>query len=59
MDQICFETDYPHADGTFPHSKDVLTKMCVEAGLDDDEVYKFVRGNAIRCLGLERFGITH
>ena len=21
MDQICFETDYPHADSTFPHSK--------------------------------------
>ena len=19
MDQICFETDYPHADSTFPH----------------------------------------
>jgi predicted TIM-barrel fold metal-dependent hydrolase len=59
MENICFETDYPHADGTFPHSKDVLTKMCVEAGLNDDEVYKFVRGNAIKCLGLERFGITH
>ena len=24
MDQICFETDYPHADSTFPHSKETL-----------------------------------
>ena len=58
MDQICFETDYPHADSTFPHSKEVAEKICTEAGLDDDETYKFLRGNAIRAFGLERFGIT-
>ena len=28
MDQICFETDYPHADSTFPHSKKVATDIC-------------------------------
>ena len=59
MDQICFETDYPHADSTFPESKEVLTKICQQAGLDDDEIYKLTRGNAIRAFGLERFGITH
>jgi predicted TIM-barrel fold metal-dependent hydrolase len=58
MDQICFETDYPHADSTFPHSKETAEKICAEAGLDDDEIYKFLRGNAIRAFGLERFGIT-
>ena len=58
MDQICFETDYPHADSTFPVSKEVLTKICAEAGLDDAEIYKLARGNAIRGFGLERFGIT-
>ena len=58
MDQICFETDYPHADSTFPHSKKVATEICTEAGLDTEETYKFIRGNAIRCFGLERFGIT-
>ena len=26
MDQICFETDYPHADSTFPHSKKVAAR---------------------------------
>ena len=50
MDQICFETDYPHADSTFPHSKKVATEICTEAGLDDEETYKFIRGNAIRAL---------
>ncbi|HEX3567510.1 MAG TPA: amidohydrolase family protein [Acidimicrobiales bacterium] len=58
MDQICFETDYPHADSTFPVSKEVLTKICAEAELNDEEIYKLTRGNAIKAFGLERFGIT-
>ncbi|HEY2813663.1 MAG TPA: amidohydrolase family protein [Acidimicrobiales bacterium] len=58
MDQICFETDYPHADSTFPRSKEVAEEICAKAGLDDDEVYKFIRGNAITAFGLERHGIT-
>jgi predicted TIM-barrel fold metal-dependent hydrolase len=58
MDQICYEVDYPHADSTFPHSKKVLESICAQAGLNDEETYKFTRGNAIRCFGLERFGIT-
>ncbi len=57
MDQICFETDYPHADSTFPHSKKVLSDICVQAGLSEEETYKFTRGNAIRAFGLQRFGI--
>jgi predicted TIM-barrel fold metal-dependent hydrolase len=57
MDQICFETDYPHADSTFPHSREVLAKISGEAGLSSEELYKFARGNAIRAFGLQRFGI--
>ena len=59
IDQICFETDYPHADSTFPRSKEVATEICTKAGLDDDEIYKFIRGNAIKAFGLERFGVSH
>ena len=58
MDQICFEVDYPHADSTFPHTKDVATSIVTKAGLNDEEIYKLMRGNAIRGWGLERFGIT-
>jgi predicted TIM-barrel fold metal-dependent hydrolase len=58
MDQICFETDYPHADSTFPHSEDVAARICEKAGLSDEETYKFLRGNAIELYGLERLGIT-
>jgi predicted TIM-barrel fold metal-dependent hydrolase len=58
MDQICFETDYPHADSTFPHSKKVATDICTQAGLSEEETWKFLRGNAIRAYGLDRLGIT-
>jgi predicted TIM-barrel fold metal-dependent hydrolase len=58
MSQICFETDYPHADSTFPESKAVLAKIAGEAGLSGPELYALARGNAIRAFGLERFGIT-
>jgi predicted TIM-barrel fold metal-dependent hydrolase len=58
MDQICFETDYPHADSTFPRSKEVATEICTRAGLSVEETYKLVRGNAIRAFDLGRFGIT-
>ena len=58
MDQICFETDYPHADSTFPDSEKVAGEICAKAGLDAGETYKLLRGNAITAFGLERFGIT-
>jgi predicted TIM-barrel fold metal-dependent hydrolase len=55
--QIMFETDYPHGDSTWPHSRAVLEKIVSAAGLDEQETYDLARGNAIRCYGLERFGI--
>jgi predicted TIM-barrel fold metal-dependent hydrolase len=58
MDRICYETDYPHAQATFPNTKKIATEMCDRAGLDDQEVYALMRGNAIRAFGLERFGIA-
>lgn len=58
IEQICFETDYPHADSTFPHSRDTAARICEKAGLTDDETYKFIRGNAIKAYRLDRYGIT-
>ncbi len=49
---ICFETDYPHTDTTWPNSKEYCEKML--AGLDDEQKYKILRGNAIRMLELDR-----
>jgi predicted TIM-barrel fold metal-dependent hydrolase len=58
MGQIMFETDYPHGDSTWPNSEKVLRAIVEGAGLDEQETYQLARGNAIRCYGLERFGIT-
>jgi predicted TIM-barrel fold metal-dependent hydrolase len=51
VDNVTFETDYPHTDSTWPHTKEVAEKMF--AGLDDETIYKIVRGNAIRMLSLD------
>lgn len=40
------------------HYWDPLFAACEETGtIDDDEIYKLLRGNAIRAFGLQRFGI--
>jgi predicted TIM-barrel fold metal-dependent hydrolase len=59
MSQIMIETDYPHADSTFPHSRETIEKLALAAGLSEHEVWQLVRGNAIECYGLNRFGIAH
>ena len=51
-DNICFETDYPHSDTSWPDSQAYAEKMV--AGLPDDVVYKVLRGNAIQMLSLDR-----
>jgi predicted TIM-barrel fold metal-dependent hydrolase len=57
MKQIMFETDYPHADSTYPNSRQTAEKLIANAGLDEQEAWQLVRGNAIECYGLRRFGI--
>ncbi|MCU1487033.1 MAG: amidohydrolase 2 [Actinomycetia bacterium] len=52
VDQLVFETDYPHQDSTWPNT--VATVEAFAPMLDDDELEKVVRGNASRLLGLGR-----
>ena len=58
MDVICFETDCPHAASTFPRSEAVAEEICTNAGLNEEETYKLLRGNAIKAFGLERYGVS-
>ncbi|MCU0309907.1 MAG: amidohydrolase [Acidimicrobiales bacterium] len=51
VDNVTFETDYPHSDSTWPDTKDVFTTMVKD--LPDEDVYKIARGNAISMLGLD------
>lgn len=57
MEHLMFETDYPHSDSTFPHSQQTAEQLVQVAGLTDHETWQFVRGNAIACYQLDRFGI--
>jgi predicted TIM-barrel fold metal-dependent hydrolase len=50
VDNITFETDYPHTDSTWPDTKAVAEDLM--GHLPDEVVYKIVRGNAIRMLSL-------
>ncbi|KAA0235760.1 MAG: hypothetical protein JJLCMIEE_02089 [Acidimicrobiales bacterium] len=51
-DNICFETDYPHTDTTWPNTRAYVERML--AGVDDKVAYKILRGNAIDMLCLDR-----
>jgi predicted TIM-barrel fold metal-dependent hydrolase len=58
MGQLMFETDYPHTDSTWPDSKAVAERVIAEGGLDEQEVRALLRGNAIECYGLGRYGLV-
>jgi predicted TIM-barrel fold metal-dependent hydrolase len=50
VDNITFETDYPHTDSTWPDTKEVALRLM--EGVPVDVVEKIMRGNARRMLGL-------
>ncbi len=51
VDNVTFETDYPHTDSTWPDSRRIFEEQVSE--LDDDTIWKLARGNAIRMLRLD------
>jgi predicted TIM-barrel fold metal-dependent hydrolase len=57
MSQFLFETDYPHGDSTWPRSAEVAQEMVRAAGLNEAETRQLLRGNAIACFGLARYGL--
>lgn len=51
VDNVIFETDYPHSDSNWPDSLAVARKAT--AHLDAETTFKIVRGNALAMLGLD------
>ena len=51
VDQLTFETDYPHQDSTWPHTVDTVRSFADL--LDDDELRKVLHGNASELLQLD------
>jgi predicted TIM-barrel fold metal-dependent hydrolase len=46
IDNIMFESDYPHSDSNWPHTRKILADALVD--VPDDEARKMVEGNARR-----------
>lgn len=51
IDNVTFETDYPHTDSTWPNTLEVAIDLM--GHLTPEQQYKIVRGNAIKMLGLD------
>jgi predicted TIM-barrel fold metal-dependent hydrolase len=52
IETVFFGRDYPHAEGTWPNTRDWLSDAF--AGVPDDELRLMLGENAIRVLGLDR-----
>jgi hypothetical protein len=59
LDTIVFEVDFPHSNGSWPNSRAISADLFAKAGMIAHECYRLLRGYAIDCYGLQRFGITH
>jgi predicted TIM-barrel fold metal-dependent hydrolase len=55
-DNIMFETDYPHQDGTWPDSAAVAYGLL--GHLEPETIQKIVQGNAVRLFGIELPGVS-
>jgi predicted TIM-barrel fold metal-dependent hydrolase len=53
VDNLCWESDYPHSDGVWPNGPEVVAG--VMAGLDADVVDKITHGNAMRHYRFDPF----
>ena len=51
VENMLWSTDYPHHGNDFPYSRKVIAEMF--AGVDPEERYKIVAGNAVRLFHLE------
>ncbi len=51
VDQIMWGTDYPHVEGSYPYTRELL--RLTFAGVDPDEIQQIVAGNAARLYGFD------
>ena len=53
QDNVTYESDYPHSDSTWPDTAKIAAEQTAAAGLTDEQIYKVMRGNAIKMLHLD------
>ncbi len=52
-DNVTYESDYPHSDSTWPDTAKIAEEQTAAAGLTEQQIYKVMRGNAIKMLQLD------
>jgi predicted TIM-barrel fold metal-dependent hydrolase len=55
VETICWESDYPHSDSTWPTSPEYVMKSFEGAGVPDDEIDAITHGNAMRHFRFDPF----
>ena len=53
LDHICWESDFPHSDGTWPHAPERIVETL--AGLDEALIHKITHENAMKIYGFDPF----
>ena len=56
-DNVCWESDYPHSDGTWPEAPEKAAKVFNDAKVADDLVAKITHENAMRHYQFDPFAI--
>lgn len=51
VDNFCWASDYPHPEGSWPHSPEAIERQM--GSLSDDQRARILGGNAARLLGIE------
>ena len=55
VDNICWEMDYPHSDGSWPVPGEDLLQQCAAADVPDEEIEKMAWRNALRWYSWDPF----
>jgi predicted TIM-barrel fold metal-dependent hydrolase len=55
IDNVCWESDFPHSDSTWPNAPERLEELF--AGVDDDTVHRITHSNAMRHFRFDPFAI--
>jgi predicted TIM-barrel fold metal-dependent hydrolase len=56
VDRVMWGSDYPHVEGTWPHTKRFLSEAF--EGLPDGDVRRMVGENAVECYGFDRAALA-
>ena len=57
IDNIAFETDYPHSDSLWPDAPESLLAQSESAGLSDDDIEKIAWRNVARFCDYDPFAV--